>query len=114
MNMRLPYGCLPFPSFFPPFYLITTKHAFTLYNKHVDHVALTLLYPHVLIYINSLVEYLVPYLVFNRQPFYSLFTLKPLRVKQPVLRSLKQVCSLKGSPKHEQTTVNNPLDYSKL
>ena len=101
-------------SLFPPFYLIATNHAFTLYNMHVDHVALTLLYPHVLIYINSLVEYFVPYLVFNRQLLYSLFTLKPLKSQQPVLRPLKQVRSLKGSLKHKRTTVNNLSDYSKL
>ena len=101
-------------SLFPPFYLIATKHAFALNNKHVDHATFTLPHPHVFIYINLLVEYSVPYLVFNRQTFYSLSTLKPLRVKQPVLGSLKRVRSLKGSLKHEQTTVNNPLDYLKL
>ena len=55
MNMRLPYGYLPFLAFLPLFYLITIKHASTLHSKphastlhskHVDHAIFTLPYPH--------------------------------------------------------------------
>ena len=46
MNMRLPYGYLPFLAFLPLFYLITIKHASTLHSKHVDHAIFTLPYLH--------------------------------------------------------------------
>ena len=94
-------------SLLPPFYLIAIKHAFTLYYKHVDHAVFTLPYSHG-IYLYKLVSRVSCfYLVFNKTIPLLVHCSQTSKSRQPVLRSPKQVLSLKGSSKYENTTVSN-------
>ena len=104
-------------SLFPCFYLSFTSFILNMPFPYTVSM-LTMLhlpcYIHMfLIYINQLVEYHVPYLVFNKTTLYFLLILKLLRTKQPTLGSPRLVYCSRSSSKLERTTVDNLVDYLK-